>query len=120
VPGKPLRQEQVSRRPVDVRNLNPREWYRVSELSRRKNVYLGDPPGDWGAWTTVRFPSQGARDRFLLAVAGIAKERWEAKGIALDDEGARVRWREGYFLGLNDLAVAHRGRIIVTAVPRSV
>ncbi len=29
--------------------------------------------------------------------------------------GALVRWRPGQFLGLNDIAYAHGGRIVVTA-----
>jgi hypothetical protein len=34
--------------------------------------------------------------------------------------GAQVRWRPGHFLGLNDMAYAQGGRIVVNVVPHRV
>ena len=70
-------------------------------------------PGDWGPWTAAHFPTQEARDRFLLAMASNVNDRWGTE-LALDGLGAWVRWREGHFFVLNDMAYAHRGRIVVS------
>lgn len=80
---------------------------------------MGDRSDDWGPWTAARFPHREDRDRFLIAVASNINDEWRAKPALDDGLGAWVQWRVGRFLRLNDLAVAHRGRIIVTAVPRS-
>jgi hypothetical protein len=119
VPRKPLRQEQVPRRSVEVSDRQGCEWYSGAEVSPKKKRPVGDPLGEWGAWTAARFPNQESRDRFLASMTGDAIDRWEAKPFAHDGREAQVRWRQGHFLGFNDLAVAHHGRIIVTAVPRS-
>ena len=80
---------------------------------------MGDPPDDWGPWTAVRFLNEEARDRFVLAVASNVNDEWGAQPAFDDGLGAWVQWRSGRFLRLNDLALTHDGRIIVTAVPRS-
>lgn len=66
-----------------------------------------------GHWTAVRFPTQDARDQFLTAVASL--QITEVEGAAMPNEarGALVRWRPGQFLGLNDIAYALGGRILV-------
>ena len=74
--------------------------------------------GNWGPWTGVRFPSQEARDRFVLAVASNVNEGWGIEPALDDGLGARVRWRPRRFLDLNDIAHAHGGRIVVTVVKR--
>jgi len=73
---------------------------------------------DWGPWTAAHFPNQEARDQFLRSVATTEESGRGAEPMADDAMGARVRWRPGHFLGLNDMAYAHRGRIILTVEPR--
>ena len=77
------------------------------------------PLPDFVPWAAVRFPTEEARDRFLSVVA--ARSRNEVEGEPMSDEvrGARVRWRPGQFLGLNDVAYACGGRIIVAAIHRN-
>jgi len=84
------------------------------ECSHRKKVPLGNMPGAWGPWTAVRFSNEEARDRFFLAVASNADDGWGAEPALEDGLGAWVRWRPRQFLGLNDIAYAHGGRIVVT------
>ena len=79
---------------------------------------MGNTPGIWGPWTAVRFPDQEARDRFFLAVASNVDDGWGAEPALDDGLGAWVRWRPLQFLGLNDIAYAHGGRIVVTVAQR--
>jgi hypothetical protein len=69
-------------------------------------------------WAAARFQTEEARDRFLSVVA--TRPTNEVEGEPMPDErlGARVRWRPGHFLGLNDVAYTHGGRIIVTVTHR--
>jgi hypothetical protein len=69
-------------------------------------------------WTAARFQTEEARDRFLGVVA--TRPTSEVEGEPMLDEGrsARVRWRPGHFLGLNDVAYTHGGRIMVAATRR--
>jgi hypothetical protein len=67
----------------------------------------------WGPWAPVRFQTAGARDQFLLSVAESADSGWAAQAMLGDGRGARVRWRPGSFLRLNDVAYAHGGRIVI-------
>lgn len=79
---------------------------------RRPPVYL--PSDDFGPWTTAFFRTREARDRFFLLVAAtLPAGDVEAEPMADDVRGAFVRWRPGKFLGLNDVAYAHGGRIAV-------
>jgi hypothetical protein len=68
---------------------------------------------DFGPWIAARFHTQSARDAFLAAVATL--EVTNVEGLPMPQEacGAFVRWRPGQFLGLNDLAHANGGRIIL-------
>ena len=77
-----------------------------------------DPANDWGPLTAARFQTQDARDQFLRSVAHAQDGRWIAEAIPDDDRGAQVRWHPGQFLGLNDIAYAHGGRIVVTVAQR--
>jgi hypothetical protein len=52
-------------------------------------------------------------------VAAAGESAWEAEAITAEDRGARVRWSSGHFLGLNDMAYTHGGRINVTITRRS-
>jgi hypothetical protein len=70
-------------------------------------------------WAAARFQTEEARDRFLSVVA--TRPTNEVEGEPVPDEGrcARVRWRPGHFLGLNDVAYTHGGRIMVAALGRN-
>jgi hypothetical protein len=70
-------------------------------------------------WIVAHFPGKEARDQFLAAVGSDATKRWEAEPVGEDGGRARVRWRQGHFLSLNDLAVKYHGRIAIAAAPRS-
>jgi hypothetical protein len=78
-----------------------------------------DPSHDWGPLTTARFQTQDARDQFLRSVANTQDGDWVVAAMPDDGRGAQVRWHPGQFLGLNDIAYAHGGRIVVTIVRRS-
>ena len=66
-------------------------------------------------WTSAHFQTQEVRDRFLHAAATLPARDVEAEPMLDEVRGALVRWRQGHFLGLNDIAYAHGGRIVVTA-----
>jgi hypothetical protein len=70
---------------------------------------------EFGPWTAARFNTQTARDAFLTGVATL--EANDVEGVPMPQEacGALVRWRPGRFLGVNDLAHANDGRIILPA-----
>ena len=78
-----------------------------------------DPSHDWGPLTAARFQTQDARDQFLRSVANTQDGDWVVAAMPDDGRGAQVRWHPGQFLGLNDIAYAHGGRIVVTIVRRS-
>ena len=72
------------------------------------------PIPDFVPWTAARFQTQEARDLFLTVVATRQTPEVEVKPMADVGSGAWVRWRPGHFLGLNDIAYAHSGRIILS------
>jgi hypothetical protein len=76
------------------------------------------PASSFVPWTIARFQTEEARDRFLNVVA--TRPTNEVEGEPMPDEGrvARVRWRPGQFLRLNDVAYNHGGRIDVTVTHR--
>ena len=74
------------------------------------------PQVDFLPWTAAHFPSQKIRDGFLLAAAALPAGDVEIRPMRDEARGAMVRWRPGKFLGLNDVAFAHGGRI--TAIQR--
>ncbi len=71
------------------------------------------PPGAFVPWTTACFRTQDARDRFLRVAATLPAADVEVGPMPDQTRGALVRWRPGQFLGLNDVAYAHGGRIDV-------
>ncbi len=72
------------------------------------------PLAEFLPWTAAHFPTQEIRDRFLLLVAAtLPAGDVEVEPMRHEVRGALVRWRPGKFLGLNDLAFAHGGRITV-------
>ncbi len=71
------------------------------------------PPPEFVPWTTASFQTQEARDRFLHVAATLPASDVEVMPMHGDRRGAAVRWRPGKFLGLNDIAYAHGGRIVV-------
>ena len=65
-------------------------------------------------WTAAHFQTQETRDRFLRDAALLQTSDVEVEPMPDESRGALVRWRPGKFLGLNDIAYAHGGRINVT------
>jgi hypothetical protein len=78
-----------------------------------RKIPFAELADDWGPWAGAHFQSRGARDGFLDSVARTQECGWGAEAMADDALGARVRWKRGSFLRLNDLAYAHGGRIVV-------
>jgi len=75
------------------------------------------PIQDFVPWTAARFQTEEARDRFLSVVA-TRQTSVEVERMADENLGAWVRWRPGQFLGLNDVAYAHGGRIVLSVTRR--
>ena len=78
----------------------------------RKPLTSG-PSIDWRPWAVARFQTEEARDGFVCSVANSPDGGWGAEVMPHDILGAQVRWRPGHFLGLNDMAYTHGGRIVV-------
>jgi hypothetical protein len=74
---------------------------------------VGHPSMDWGPWTVARFQTEDARDGFVCSVATSQDDGWGAEVMPDDRLGAQARWRPGRFMGLNDVAYTHGGRIVV-------
>jgi len=72
------------------------------------------PVAEFLPWTAAHFQSQERRDRFVDVAAILPVSDVEVEPMADEVRGARVRWRPGKFLGLNDLVYAHGGRIVLT------
>ena len=75
-------------------------------------------PVDFGPWAAARFQSHEGRDRFLDVFATLRSGDVEVESMPGEDRGARVRWRPGKLLGLNDVAYAHGGRIVLPTARR--
>jgi hypothetical protein len=88
-------------------------------MALRKKAISKDPIGDWAPPCVARFPDEASRDRFLLSVAAGEHFAWQVEPDADDDRGARVRWRAGHFLSLNDMVYAQQGRINITVARRT-
>ncbi len=73
------------------------------------------PLAEFVPWTAAHFLTQEIRDRFLHVAATLPARDVEAEPMLDEVRGALVRWRPGHFLGLNDIAYAHGGRIVVSA-----
>ncbi len=71
------------------------------------------PLAEFVPWTTAYFQTQETRDRFLHAAATLPACDVETEPMLGEARSALVRWRPGQFLGLNDIAYAHGGRIVV-------
>ena len=82
-------------------------------MTSSRKILPGEFPNDFGPWAFAHFQSRGARDNFLDSVALAQDSGWGAEALMGDVRGARVRWRRGGFLRLNDLAYSHGGRIVV-------
>jgi len=80
--------------------------------SYARRTHERTPRTEMVPWTAAHFPTKDARDRFLEVVATLPADAVE---VARVEEGtvALVRWRPGRFLGLNDIAYAHGGRIVL-------
>ena len=70
------------------------------------------PLAEFVPWTSAHFQTQETRDRFLRVATTLQTSDVEVKPMPDENRGALVRWRPGKFLGLNDVAYAHGGRII--------
>lgn len=82
-------------------------------------MYIRKPPkyspqADFGPWTTAFFDTEEARDSFLRIAETRLANDVEVKSLSDHRRRAAVRWRPGKFLGLNDVAYAHGGRILVS------
>ena len=62
-------------------------------------------------WTAAHFQTQEIRDRFLRVAATLPASDVEVEPMRNENRVASVRWRPGKFLGLNDVAYAHGGKI---------
>jgi hypothetical protein len=76
------------------------------------------PPNEFLPWTTARFQTQETRDLFLRVAATLEASDVEVEPMPNESRGAMVRWRPGKFLGLNDVAYAHGGRIVLALAQR--
>ncbi len=81
-------------------------------------MHLRKPPKhkplpEFVPWTTASFQTQEARDRFLRVAATLPASDVEVEPMHDESRGALVRWRPGKFLGLNDVAYAHGGKVAV-------
>ena len=76
----------------------------------RKSPKLS-PLAEFVPWATACFQTEEARDRFLRVAATLPASDVEVKPMHDESRRASVRWRPGKFLGLNDVAYAHGGRI---------
>jgi hypothetical protein len=83
-------------------------------VRKRPNI----PPAEFVPWTAARFHTQETRDRFLTDAAALPRTGIEVEPMPNECCAALVRWRPGQFLGLNDIAYAHGGRIVLTFVQR--
>lgn len=73
------------------------------------------PPAEFTEWTGAHFQTEEFRDRFLhRAASELDTGEIEVEPMADERLVAKVRWRPGSFLGLNDLAHANGGRIAVS------
>ncbi len=70
-------------------------------------------PAEFVHWTSACFRTVEARDRFLAVAATLPASDVEVEPMSGESRGALVRWRPGKFLGLNDVAYAHGGKIAV-------
>jgi hypothetical protein len=68
-------------------------------------------PNEFVPWTAAHFQTREIRDRFIHVAAALPANDVEVEPMPHEGRGALVRWRPGQFLGLNDLAHAHGGRI---------
>jgi len=82
-------------------------------MAHKRKAPKSGPSIDWSPWAAARFQTEDARDGFVCSVANTQDDGWGAQVMPDDDLGAEVRWRPGRFLGLNDVAYAHGGRIVV-------
>jgi hypothetical protein len=87
-------------------------------MARMRKLPPIDAASNWSAWSPARFQTADARDGFLRSVADTQDEGWAAQAMPNEDRAAQVRWRPRRFLGLNDIAYAHGGRILVAVVQR--
>ena len=86
------------------------QWRSPEQSSHARKV----PPIEMVPWTAAHFPTEEARDRFLVVVATLPIDAVEGVRIK-EGTVALVRWRPGHLLGLNDIAYAHGGRIVLGA-----
>ena len=70
------------------------------------------PLTEFVPWTSAYFLTRESRDRFLHVAATLPARDVEVEPMLGEVRGALVRWRPGQFLGLNDIAYAHGGRIV--------
>ena len=89
-------------------------------LPHPKTPVAKERTDDWVPWTVAYFPGRVSRDAFLESVERARNAAWAVQADPDDFKVARVRWRPNHFLGLNDRAHAHHGRIIVAIASRRI
>src|SRR5882672_6886855 len=87
-------------------------------MSHIRKPPVDGPSIDLGPWTAARFQTELARDGFVSSIAAKHDEGWGAEVMTDDGLGAQVRWRQGRFLGLNDVAYAFGGKIVINSLQR--
>lgn len=85
----------------------------AGRFSYARKTHLRIPLTEMVPWTEAHFPSEEARDHFLGVVAALPVGEVEGARMEEQERSALIRWRPGRFLGLNDIAYAHGGRIIL-------
>ena len=88
-------------------------WYPGLEVLHVNKYSKLARPVEFGPWTAARFQSHEGRDRFLGVCATLEANEVQVESMPGEDRGALVRWRPGKLLGLNDVAYAHGGRIVL-------
>ncbi len=118
-----VRNDRFRRRTMDRNPAEPADddgvWYSYYAFPSRKDGPVHIPPlPEFVPWSAARFHTEEARDRFVSVVQTQPPSEVEVTPMPNESRAALVRWRPRHFLGLNDIAYAHGGRINITSSRR--